>query len=352
MYEEMSYEKIMEDMLEDVPKGLLSIEGSLIWNACSKMAARLEEAYTELDLLHDNLYPDTADLEHLILFGQEKGVYIEEATYATFKAEFNIAVPIGTEFTGDDYNYIVDSVIDEEKHIYLLECEDAGSEPNYWIGDLMCLDDVEGLEDAKLIALVQPGIDEEDEEAYRMRLLDYFGIKSFAGNRSYYIQEIHELDGVGGVKIQRRNKDIIPIYIMSDECKGLSEQEINTFQEIINPVPYNQDGDGLAPIGHNAIVFSVEEVQINIGVKIEYDTDYTYDDLKVSIETAIENYILSLCREWETLEYLIIRTAQIINVLLDVMGIVDVTEVQINKLSENLKLDQYQIPVKGEIVCN
>ena len=95
-------------------------------------------------------------------------------------------------------------MINEEEHKYRLECEDAGTEPNGWTGDLMCLDDIDELEDAQLTKLLVPGTDEEDEESYRMRIEDSFGIKPFAGNKAYYKEEVEAIDGVGGEKTYRR----------------------------------------------------------------------------------------------------------------------------------------------------
>ena len=45
MYEDMTYETIMRSMMEDMPDGVDTSEGSLIFNACAKQAVRLEEAY-------------------------------------------------------------------------------------------------------------------------------------------------------------------------------------------------------------------------------------------------------------------------------------------------------------------
>ncbi len=72
MYEDMTMDVIMEEMMEEMPDGLDTSEGSLIYHSCAKHGARLEEVYTELSALVDNQYSDTADLDHLVRFGQEK----------------------------------------------------------------------------------------------------------------------------------------------------------------------------------------------------------------------------------------------------------------------------------------
>ena len=42
MYEDMTYEKIMEQMMENMPDDVDTSEGSLLFNACAKQALRLE----------------------------------------------------------------------------------------------------------------------------------------------------------------------------------------------------------------------------------------------------------------------------------------------------------------------
>ena len=352
MYEEMTFETIMDQMMDDMPDGLDTSEGSLIYHACAKCAARLEEAYIELSQVADNQYPDTADLDHLVKFGQEKGIYIEEATPAEFEGKFNIAVEIGTEFSGDDYDYIITELIDETTHTYRLECEETGSDPNAWLGELIAIDDVEGLETAELTKLLVEGKDEEDEESYRMRLLDSFEIKPFAGNRSYYIQEVGEIDDVGGVKVYRRTGSNISIVIISAAYEKPSEKLITDVQTKVDPVQNSGEGIGIAPIGHSVIVSGVEEVEINVTANPKYDTGYTYEGLKTQIEEAIENYLLSLRKEWISSESITVRKAGIENAIYDVPGIIDVSGISINDQEGNVVLEENIIPKKGVITCS
>lgn len=89
MFEEMTYETIMRSMMEDMPDDIDTSEGSLIFNACAKQAVRLEEAYLILSGIEKNMYADTADLEHLIRNGNDRGCYINQATYSEITAQFN-----------------------------------------------------------------------------------------------------------------------------------------------------------------------------------------------------------------------------------------------------------------------
>lgn len=107
MFEEMTYETIMRSMMEDMPDDIDTSEGSLIFNACAKQAVRLEEAYLILSGIEKNMYADTADLEHLIRNGNDRGCYINQATYSEITAQFNCEVPLGSRWNLDEYNYTV-----------------------------------------------------------------------------------------------------------------------------------------------------------------------------------------------------------------------------------------------------
>lgn len=348
----MTFEAIMDAMMQDMPDGLDTSEGSLIYHACVKQAARLEQAYIDLDALADNQYPDTADLDHLVKFGQERGIYIEEATAAIFEGKFNVAVEIGTEFSGDDYNYIVTDVIDENAHTYKLECEDAGSEANGWLGDLMCLDDVEDLEDAELTKLLVEGKDEEDEESYRMRLLDSFEIKPFAGNKKYYVQEIGNLDGVGGVKVYRRTGTNISVIIITEDFRKPDEAVVSNIQTQVDPTQNSGEGIGIAPIGHCVVVTGADEFTVNVSASIVCESGYTVDGLKTQIETAVETYMSGLRQTWADSDHLVVRLSGVENAIYNVEGVEDIKNVLLNNSTNNLILNENEIPVKGAVACS
>ena len=94
----MTYENIMNQMMADMPDDIDTSEGSLLFNACAKQAVRLEEAYMQLRGIEANMYADTADIDHLIREGNDRGCYINEATFGEFTAQFNCEVPLGSRW--------------------------------------------------------------------------------------------------------------------------------------------------------------------------------------------------------------------------------------------------------------
>jgi uncharacterized phage protein gp47/JayE len=360
MFEDKTFESIMTEMMADMPLGADTSEGSQLWHACAKMAVRLEEAYGDLDYVWENILEDTQDIEHLIKSGTEAGYPITEATPAVFAARLNISVPQGTVFTHseEDYNYTVTTIATEpdEEGMYqaLMECEEAGADPNSVPGEIEPLEYLEEFEAGELTALIVPGKNQEPEDAYRARRLEFRGaIKPFGGNRAYYIQEISALAGVGGVKVVRRalgEKNIIAIIQAADY--GAPTPELVAFvQDRVDPPGQSGEGEGIAPIDHFVLIEGVEALTVNITASVTYGEGYSFADLASQIEAAVDKYFLSLNQSWKANEFLMIRIAHLESEILDIEGIIDITDTALNGFAANIPLGANEIAIKGEIIC-
>lgn len=353
MFEEMTYEKIMADMMADMPDGVDTSEGSLIFNACAKQAVKLEEAYLKLNGIEKNMYVDTADLEHLIRAGNDRACYIKQATYAEFEAEFNCPIPPGSRFNCDEYNYTMFRAKDEEQHVYILGCDSSGSEPNHILGDLEPIEFIEGFEWGRLTKCVKEGKDLEEEGEYRARILSTYNYKGFAGNREYYKARIKELPGVLGCKLERVKapSDRIQITIVGEDYKAPEKETVDSVQTTVDPVVNSGEGEGLAPIGHRVQLLAVGETKIDIETTITYESGHGYEDLESYITKAVEDYLLELRKTWEDSETIVVRVLQIEAAIVEIPGIVDVTKTKINGKEENLQITDKTVPVKGVIKC-
>ena len=352
MFENMTFDGIMDEMMADMPEGVSTVEGSLIWNACAKMAVRLEEAAIYAQKIEQNMSIDTADIDHLIILGADRSVEIRNASYAIMKARCNTTIPIGTRFNCKDYNYITIEELDAANHEYALECETAGSAPNTMLGELTLIDYVAGFSSGEIVSAITPGRDREETEAYRQRLIDSFGEKAFGGNRQYYIQEITDIEGVGGVKVKRRvdGDKYIHITIIGGDYRSPSEELLESVQTAVDPEQNDGNGDGIAPIGHFVLIEGVEEEKIDITTTLTYEGDNNYEGLKSYIEKAIDDYLLELRKTWDDTGNIVVRISQLESALLDVNGIIDVQNTQINGSAQNLELGG-KIPIKGTVTA-
>lgn len=187
MYEDQTYDVILNRMLARVSSKMDKREGAVIWDTHSPTAIELQILYIELDNIIKEAYGDTASREFLILRCQERGITPYEATYAILQGEFyppDIDV-LGKRFNIGAVNYVVTEKISDG--VYQVQCETAGTIGNQYLGTMTPIDYIEGLETAELTGVLIPGEDEEDTEALRERYFASFNTLAFGGNRTDYV---------------------------------------------------------------------------------------------------------------------------------------------------------------------
>ena len=105
MYEDQTYEAILERTLKRVATDVDKREGSLVMNAIAPVSAEHANVYILLNSIIQNGYADTAIREYLVLRCKERGIIPYEATNAVLKGKFNMEIPIGSRFNLNDLNY-------------------------------------------------------------------------------------------------------------------------------------------------------------------------------------------------------------------------------------------------------
>lgn len=353
MFEDLTYDNIMDEMLEDAEDGVSTVEGSFYYAACAKMAMELERLAPRLESLNDNLSINTQEEDVLIAGGLECGVPIEEAEAAMFKARFNCPVPEDTRLSHleQEYNYYVVDVLDPEQNVYKVECEEVGTEPGRFLGELEPLEDLEEFEWGELIEVISPGKDQENIDAYRLRRLDYFGTKAFAGNRKYYEQEIRALRGVGAVKINRRldGEETLIAVVASEAFTAPSEEELADLQDMIDPVEFTGNGIGIAPVEHKVIVTAADELKIDLETSLTLEDGLAVEDVRSGVEKALEEHVAAIAMEWERSTRITVVVSRIEARILDIEGVLDVYDTKLNGLKQNLILGEFELPKKGVV---
>lgn len=345
----MTYEEILQRMLDRVPNNIDKREGSIIYNALAPAAVELAQMYIEVERILNEGFADTASREYLIKRAAERGITPYPATSAIVKGEFNIDVPIGSRFSLDDLNYVVVEKI--EPGIFKLQCETSGSKANGYLGTLIPVEYIEGLTTAEVTEILVPGEDEEETEAFRERYFRSFDPESYGGNIADYKQKTKSIPGVGGVKVYPvwNGGGTVKLVIINSEYQKPSSELVDQVQTIIDPVQNQGMGLGVAPIGHVVTVEGVKERVVNISTNITYQQGWQWEDIKPYIEGAIDEYFLELIKEWEDVD-IIIRISQIETRILGIEGVIDVGNTEINGVAENLVLESDEIPIRGEII--
>lgn len=355
MFENVTFEVIMERMLARVPSTMDKREGSVIWDALAPAAIELQNAYIELDVVLKETFADTASLFYLKKRAAERGVFQIMASHAILRGEFtpaNLEIPIGSRFSCDKLNYVV--VEKEQDGIYQLQCETAGTEGNVHFGILIPIEYINGLETANLTELLIPAENDEDVEHLRERYFNSMASQAFGGNIADYEENTMKVQGVGGVKVTPvwNGGGTVKLTIIDSQFALPTEELIESVKTAADPYPYEGLGYGFAPIGHVVTVEGVEGVPVNIVTNITYREGWSWESAKSYILNAIDGYMTEIAKQWETSDSLVVRISQLESRILDCEGVIDIADTKLNGLASNLSLTENQIPVRGTVNGN
>lgn len=84
MYEKITYEKILQRMLDKVPNTIDKREGSIIYDALAPAALEMQLMYIELDTNVKQAFADTASGGYLAMRTTEMGIDRMPAVYALY----------------------------------------------------------------------------------------------------------------------------------------------------------------------------------------------------------------------------------------------------------------------------
>lgn len=400
MYEKETYDAILDRMLGRVSDKLDKRPSSLIYDTHSSTAVELQTLYIELEYLIKNSYGDTAAREYLILLAKDRGLSPYPATNAILQGEFTPTKldVTGKRFNIGDINYTVLERISAGK--YQVQCDSKGVIGNQYMGDMIPMEYIDGLQTAQLTKILVPGEDEEDTEEFRKRYFETFSEQAFGGNRADYLEKVRSVDGVGNCKVTRvwngdiRPAELIPsaavqswyegviqtgglngevknwltkVYTAAREKKltvggtvlvtvinslnfGKAEDVLlQKIQTKLDPEQNAGEGYGLAPIGHVVRVKSAETVNVTITTTLTFEEGYGWNNLKTAIQEAAEAYLLELRKEWADSTNIVVRISQLETRILGVKGVIDITDTKVNGTANNFNLTEYQIPVLGGV---
>ncbi|MGE6260862.1 baseplate J/gp47 family protein [Heyndrickxia sporothermodurans] len=338
MFEDRTYEALLEEMLDDVSDDLDKREESPLYIAMAPLAKKFSDAYIWLDQVLELGFASTSEDEYLEKRAKESGVKKREAINAVREGIFNIPIEMGTRFYVDDIYYYVSDIGDVVK----LTCEESGEIGNRPPSGsiLLPLDNIDSLEVAKLGEIIIKGEEEEEDYVLLQRFQDKVNEPATSGNDNHYKQWAKEVVGVKSVKVFARwqGKGTVRVVIVGMDGRA---PNANKVKEVYDHIEANRPFD--AEVTVNAAV----EVPINIVADIS---------LQVGIdkEIVIENYIDSLKKLFSDSAFVTntVRYSQLSSMILDQPGVVDYQNVKINEKTSNIILADDEIAVPGLVTFN
>lgn len=351
------YETILKRMLDSVPSDIDKREGSIIYDALAPAAIELAQMYITFKNNIDLVFVDTAVSEYLDRIVNQVGMTRESATKAIRKGHFKNAsveymdIPINSRFTIGELIFKAIEKISTGQ--YKMECETAGIVGNNISGILIPIDYIQNLSIATINEILTPGDDEESDDDLRERYIESLESPAFAGNITDYRMQVKSINGVGDLKVipTWNGGGTVKLIILDSNYSVPSATLVSDVQDVVFPSG-ESNTIGLAPIGHDVTVVGATGLNINIETTITLQENYTFSVVEDAINDAIEEYLLSLRKNWATIDNVIVRIAQLETKILGVEGVLDIADTTINSQTGNIQLDSDKVPILGTVVVN
>jgi uncharacterized phage protein gp47/JayE len=341
MFENQTFEEIMERMLNSISADIDTREGSVIYNALAPAAAELAKSYIWLDTVLELVFSDTAQGEFLDRRAAEAGIERTAATKAVRAGEFTagVRIPEGSRFYVDNlyFQYTGDGT---------LVCETPGEAGNANLTgrNLLSLDTIPGLEKAIVREILIPGREEEGDDSLRERYFTRVRREAVSANKMHYKEWAEEVDGVGKAKIFPlwSGDGTVKIVVTNANLEPASEILIQKVKDYIDPEP--GQGEGQAPIGAVVTVESAVWKEVEISAEVLPEINHSIDEVKSEIEKGVLNLFKKMAFEDN-----VIRLSQINNIVYNSPSVSDYSNIKINGTSENLVLSDVEIPKLGQV---
>lgn len=359
-----TYRALLETMLARVPDSLDKREGSMIQTALGAGAYSLEDFYLDLDKVQRGGAIQTAvgeDLDNLAVLAN---VDRYPASPAVRLGVFSLDVPVGARFStidgGDSVNFAAAERVGPGQ--YRMVCETPGEIGNRYTGPILPITVIQGLDSAQITDILVPGDDAEGDEELRQRAISALRERPFGGNVADYKRVVRAMDGVGDLQIYPTWKGggTVKLSIIGADWMPASPELVGTVQAAVDPPPYQGLGYGTAPIGATVTVAAPEAVAVDVSVLLTLRAGYAVEQMQAPVEAAVEDYLLSVRKEWAepdadrlTSYSCWVYLARVVSAILSVPGVVNAVEVKLNGGAVDLQLietgETQQVPVLGEV---
>lgn len=330
----MTYEELLQAMLDRVPGNVDKREGSIIYDALAPCAYFLTQQNFQLENFIDLVFPDTAVGEYLDRAVAAFGVSRKPASAAVRKMTTTGTVPIGSRWGIESIVYVVTSEITAGNE-YEAECETAGDIGNQYTGPLQPVSNVAGVS-AELTGIKIAGADKETDEALRERFLQKVRLPATSGNAYHYKLWALEVPGVGDARVfpLASGPGTVTVLIV-DNDKNIDtslESAVSAYMETVRP------------IGAKVTIDSPSSTAVNVVVDVTLDGSKAREDVLQAFQVSLNAYLKGLVFNDYRVSY-----ARIGSLLLATEGVQDYDNLKLNGTMANVIVGEKSIPIMGTV---
>ena len=356
----------LEDMRNTSPDIVDKREGPIIRDTLVATAIALDNIDIKTEIFKEQTYLLTATGENLDLRGNDVSVVRLQATRSLRIGRFYgrdgelMDITVGDRFstqistaatTGDILIYVATQRL--TAGVWILRCETYGVIGNNYTGTILPLFPINLLTRAELTGIHVPARDVEGDDDYRARIKARFGTRAFGGNITGYKEFVGLIDGVGSLKVYPvwDGGGTVKLSVLDSQYNPISDKFKRVIKELVDPEENEQEGYGIAPIGHLVTVTTPNVANVNITANVTL-SGVTLGQVEGTILHNIENYMVALRRAWADADNTVIFISNISAQILQVEGVINVFDILINAEPEDLILESGEIPVLEEVFLN
>lgn len=328
-----TYDEILKFALDMVDDSIDKREGSLIFTAIAPICAVLTQAYIALEGFYELGFIESACDGYLDMVAGQFGIFRLKGNTCIKSAiaTGDITNILGKTFIKDDI--IFKCIKATSNNNIELEAETIGVSPNYITGELTGIEFIDGLETLTIVKNLVLGTDEEKDDEFRRRALEFIKTPAFGGNISDYKTKVLSISGVNNTEIFTANMlggGNVGIIVAGSYGVPLSEEFCSNVLKI-----FKNNGEGLAPIGHNILVGTTHLKDITIDIKITTNGEVPEEFIISKVYDKVSDMIKKMPFNSKSLSI-----SRIIGAVLSVDGTSDTLDVLINKMANNLSIEK------------
>ena len=371
MFEDYTYERLLEDVLNNAPEDIDTRPGSIFYDAVSGPLLKIAKLYTDLDLVVEMVSVVSATGEALDTRAGEYGITRLAATRAKYRVTFEGVMPqIGERFYHDGQYFTLKDGEENGQPIYFLEAEAAGSSGNniYKGTPAVPVNNIEGLTAATFGAIYENGSDKESDESLRTRVQEKIAGPAENGNKQHYKTWCESIDGVGRARIFPlwNGPNTVKAVLIDSEGQPCGPQKVAEVQNYIDPATKGYTatvggrtytvgdglGEGVANLGAHFTATGAMPLTINVSFKAELPSGATPDAAQHDAKEAIEESFKGLVIDTAEAADIVVRVSAVGAILSGLQTVLDYSDLKLNGAAVNITPGEDDVPVIGEVVIS
>lgn len=350
---------ILSDMIANISSGLDTSEGSATRDVLSPAAAELAKAYINLDKSLNDVFPQTTTVDSVVDFWASLvGISRKQGSPATgtvtFTGTAGTSIMSGTQVQtngGLIYHTTENATITSNSVDVPAESEDVGEKYNIPAGVIASMPiSVSGVSLVTNAALTG-GSDVESNSDLFARFLTVIQRPSTSGNVNDYYKWAMSVSGIGGAKIIPlwNGNGTVKIVLIDTDKQPASAELVSSVHDYIEQV---------RPIGASVTYKAADTLQTNISVTLSLADGYTTDSILPIIKAAVSNYLKDVAfsnnmgKKLPDIAQDYISLAKIGDAILNVDGVLDYSNLEINSGTANIEVPVESVAVLGTVTLS